>query len=157
MLPLSLSIGACAVEEDEASEPPVPATPAAAVAGSGQNAAPVEEAESVTQFQNTAWRSISEDGARFTTYFDPDGTYRDLRNGDPYQTGTWEFSDGETLCFFPEEEGNRGDCWNTGALRGDTLSATRVRDEFRIELERVDYAAPDTGEEDGGGEAAETS
>ena len=35
-------------------------------------------------FSSTAWRAIAEDGARYVTEIDPDGTYRDLRNGDPW-------------------------------------------------------------------------
>ena len=35
-------------------------------------------------FAATAWRVLAADGARYTTYLDQDGTYRDLRNGDEF-------------------------------------------------------------------------
>ena len=101
-------------------------------------------------FAATAWRAIAEDGARYTTYLDPDGTYRDLRNGDPWQSGSWSYSDseqGKILCFSPAEENGIERCWEPVRMTGKTMRAEG--DSGRsIELERVDYEpAEDAGDE----------
>ena len=95
------------------------------------------------QFSGTAWRSVAEDGARYTTYFDAGGRYRDLRNGDPWQSGAWTLNDvdGQQLCFTPDNEGAEQTCWRPGALEGDMLFASNAAGQ-RIELSRVDYIAP---------------
>ena len=120
---------------------------------------PVTGAPSSTpdQFSGTAWRSIAEDGARYTTYFDAGGRYRDLRNGDPWQTGAWTLNDidGQQLCFTPDAEGSEQTCWKPGALEGDRLSASD-RAGRRIELARVDYAAPETQQPEEGDASGDT-
>ena len=100
-------------------------------------------------FAATAWRAVAEDGARYTTQLDPDGTYRDLRNGDPWQTGSWTYSDGEhgkLLCFTPEDENGIERCWEPERMSGDTMRATSDSG-TAIELERVDYEPPSDDEE----------
>lgn len=102
-------------------------------------------------FAATAWRATAEDGARFTTYLDPDGTYRDFRNGDPWQEGSWDHADaegGRVLCFTPDAENALERCWEPGRMRGDTMEASGDNG-TRIELERVEYvpnADPETAE-----------
>lgn len=92
-------------------------------------------------FAATAWRATAEDGARYTTYLDPEGTYRDFRNGDPWQEGTWEHADaegGRVLCFTPDAENGIERCWEPGRMRGDTMEA-QGDSGVKIELERVEY------------------
>lgn len=129
---LALAAMACTpAEEEPATEGEAPAAEA-----SGK---PVE-GPAPEVFAGTAWRSTAEDGARFTTYLDEDGTYRDIRNGDQWQTGTWRYVEaGPLLCFIPDGDDVAETCWKPGKMRGDTMVATDA-DDRRIELERVEYA-----------------
>lgn len=101
-------------------------------------------------FAATAWRVTADDGARYTTYLDPEGTYRDFRNGDPWQEGSWSHADAESesvLCFTPDVENAIERCWEPGRMRGNTMQATGD-DGTTIELERVDYTLPDADTDD---------
>ena len=98
---------------------------------------------------NTAWRVQAEDGARYTTYLDRSGTYRDLRNGDPFQTGTWTFTDGPEggqICFNPDAEQARESCWELDRMRDKSLFV-RGPGNRRIKLTRVAYVRPASGED----------
>lgn len=110
------------------------------------------------QFSGTAWRSIAEDGARYTTYFDAGGRYRDLRNGDPWHSGAWTFNDidGQRLCFTPDGETVEQSCWMPDTIDGDRLYASN-RDGRRIELRQVEYVAPDPDETAEGDEGEEST
>jgi len=130
----ALALSACSPTEDTGGDVPDAADPAASPSD-----------EPVPQiFAATAWRTVAEDGARYTTQLDPDGTYRDLRNGDPWQVGSWTYSDGEQgklLCFTPGDENGIERCWEPERMRGDTMRATSDSG-TTIELERVDYEPP---------------
>ena len=139
----ALALAGCSPEAEEASDAPEDATAEASATPTGQPAPEV--------FAATAWRVVAEDGARYTTMLDADGTYRDLRNGDPWQTGAWTYSDGEQgkfLCFTPEDEGGVERCWEPGRMTGDTMRATGDSG-TNIELERVDYEPPANGDDQG--------
>ncbi|QZD91054.1 hypothetical protein K3148_06650 [Qipengyuania aurantiaca] len=89
----------------------------------------------------TAWRARSNDGARYVTYLDGDGTYRDLRNGDPFQEGKWSYAEGpegKQLCFEPEDENGVETCWMPGRTKDGLMAATGPGGR-RIELEKVAY------------------
>lgn len=133
---LSTSLALLAAACSPAEEPAPEATSADETADSEDSS--VRPAPEI--FVGTAWRAMSEDGARYTTYLNSDGTYRDLRNGDEWQTGTWRFDQeaGALLCFFPEAEAATESCWKPGRMRGDTLDATDSEGR-RIELRKVDY------------------
>ena len=106
-------------------------------------------------FVATAWRAVAADGARYTTYLDADGTYRDLRNGDPWQTGSWTYSVVERdkrLCFIPEPDSGIERCWEPGRMSGGKMKATND-DGVSIELERVDYRPPADAGSDAGVDA----
>lgn len=115
-------------------------------AGGGEADATAQAASSGPapgEFAETAWRITAEDGARYTTYLDRDGSYRDLRNGDPWQTGQWTFNatgDGR-LCLTPEDENGVERCWHPQGMREETMDATSTEGR-RIELQRVDYRLP---------------
>ena len=132
---------ACTPAEDEQGTPAQSATEDAAIEATAT-------AETPGEFTETAWRIIAEDGARYTTYLDRDGGYRDLRNGDPWQTGQWTFNatGDERLCLTPEDENGVERCWKPEAMQDETMFATGPGDR-RIELERVDYQLPES--EDG--------
>ena len=99
-------------------------------------------AELPAEFARTAWRAVATDGARYTTYLDEDGRYRDFRNGDPWQQGSWETNSEERLCFLPDDEGAVLRCWHPDRMQGaDRLIATSDNG-MRIRLERADYSPP---------------
>lgn len=108
--------------------------------------------------QSTAWRVTAPDGARYVTMLDAGGTYRDLRNGDPWQEGSWTYSDGrdgKQICLEPDHEEGVERCWQPSRMEDDTMIATSSEDR-RIELTRVEYSAPKPQTEAGeGGEAAQ--
>ena len=141
-LALALTLAACSSPQETA--------PAPASSGADAQAEAVvpQTARAPDQFSGTAWRSIAEDGARYTTYFDPGGRYRDLRNGDPWQEGAWTLNDveGRQLCFTPDGENAQQTCWEPGAMDGEALFASNGTQ--RIRLKRVDYSAPETPEDD---------
>ena len=121
------------------------------VAATGEPAEPEPEPTPTTSpapddFANTAWRSTAENGALFVTYLDEGGTYRDLRNGDPYQTGTWEYADNGQLCLTPETEEAEGGCWEPGRMRDGGL-LTLTSGERRIQVSRITYEAPEEEED----------
>ena len=104
------------------------------------------------KFASTAWRFRTADGARFTTFIDPDGLYRDVRNGDAWQEGNWTYSDADdagALCFLPDDENGIERCWEPGRMTGDTMKVSGANGK-EIELERVEYApvAETTDEEE---------
>ena len=95
-------------------------------------------------FSATAWRALAADGARYTTYLDADGTYRDLRNGDPWQTGKWTHADspqGRLLCFTPDHDNGVERCWEPGRMSEGAMRAESETG-LSIELERVEYSLP---------------
>ncbi len=111
---------------------------------------PPSEEPAPKTFASTAWRAIAEDGARYTTQLDPDGTYRDLRNGDPWQTGSWDYSaddESNLLCFTPQDENGVERCWRPERMNGDTMRATSENG-TEIELRRVDYTPASKGSDD---------
>ena len=96
----------------------------------------------------TAWLSVSQDGAVFTTFLDPDGRYRDLRNGEPAFEGAWaENPDGE-LCFTPDS--GLGGCWRTGAPDDDGTMRARDDRGRDIVLKRITYLPPPAPEDEQG-------
>ena len=97
------------------------------------------------EYAATAWRVTAEDGARYITHLDQDGTYREFRNGDPYQTGEWTYAD-KRICMEPSDEIAVGGCWRPIRMREDTLLMTGAGGR-RIMLERVDYV-PAPADED---------
>ena len=130
-------------------------SPAEENASGGEDAASAEPRDSPTgkpapdTFAGTAWRVMAEDGARYVTMLDEGGTYRDLRNGDPWQEGDWTYADGpggKQLCLRPDHEDGLERCWEPERMKGNTMIATGPGDR-RIELTRVDYAAPEKDEQ----------
>ena len=96
----------------------------------GQAAAAPSPAPAPDGFAATAWRALAADGARYTTYLDQDGTYRDLRNGDPWQTGEWTYADGEDgkrLCLRPDADTGIERCWEPDRMRGDKIIIFKMK------------------------------
>ena len=146
-LALCLPAMACAPEEEEQADP--------AAISEGEDAQPASDdtpQPAHSEFSDTAWRVMAEDGARYVTYIDADGTYRDYRNGEPWQEGSWKFdpaeesSDGaDLLCFTPDAEDGSERCWEPGRLLDDELIVTSGGGR-RVALEKVTYVAPEEAE-----------
>ena len=96
----------------------------------------------------TGWLSIGADGAVQTTFFDADGRYRDLRNGEPFAQGGWEQRPDGSICFEPDE--GAGACWMTGAPDAAGEIIVTSTDGKAIAIRRITYMAP-TGDEAAGG------
>ncbi|WP_228242360.1 hypothetical protein [Porphyrobacter sp. GA68] len=127
---LAFALTACSptAEQETASQ--------AAEPEAGPTASPAPD-----DFANTAWRSTAENGTVFVTYLDQGGTYRDLRNGDPYQTGTWVFGDDGQLCLTPDLPEAQGGCWTPGQMRSGDLLTLRSEGK-RIQVRRITYEPP---------------
>lgn len=129
---LALGLAACTPAEDAAQEDDALAPE------------PTESASTASapdSFAETAWLALSEDGARYVTHFDADGSYRDMRNGDPYQEGSWRYAEGpegKQLCFEPIDEGGVERCWLPGRLEEGRMIATGPAGR-RIELTKIAY------------------
>jgi hypothetical protein len=89
---------------------------------------------------DTAWLSVGSDGAVQTTFFDPDGRYRDLRNGQPMDAGTWQQRPDGSICFTPDT--GLGDCWNHGKLEEDGSTVVTSASGKRVEIRQITYAGP---------------
>lgn len=152
----SLLLSACS---DGAEQSAPLATPQqAALAGDTEEAEPAAEAPPLpNEFSRTAWRVRGESGALYTTFLDPGGRYRDLRNGDPWQLGAWEYDEEDRICFTPDAESGLGQCWNPERMdEGGRMIVTSASGR-RIRLESVEYRQPEPpvdGEAEAEGEAA---
>lgn len=94
----------------------------------------------------TGWLVVGRDGSIFTTYLDADDTYRDLRNGQPLETGQWTLSNDSELCFTPEAQDRAGDCWTLDTPGDDgALRATNTAG-LEIELRQIPYQAVEPSE-----------
>ena len=151
VLGLTLTLGGCAKEEETAAEPAEGTAAEAPAAELTPEQVAAEEAEEQvhSEFSETAWRVMAEDGARYITYIDADGTYRDLRNGNPWQQGSWTFDkaqdgggDSDLLCFVPDAEDASERCWEPGRLQDNELIVTSGGAR-RVSLEKVTYVAPE--------------
>jgi len=141
-------LGACSDGSDQS---PTFETPQQTVAkGGSAKATPTPEPPPLpNEFSRTAWRARDGSGALYTTFLDPGGRYRDLRNGDPWQQGAWEYDEEDRLCFTPDAEESLGQCWRPERMdqSGDmivTSSSGR-----RVRLDSVEYRAPTQDETEG--------
>lgn len=135
---LAFALAACSSNgdssggSDSASETPAPITSASAT---GTAAAP-------TDFTGTAWRSEGADGARYTTYIDAQGRYRDWRDGQPWEEGAWEMGNDGALCFTPDGDNVLRRCWQPDSLSEAGTMVVTGEDGQRVEVAQVDYIAP---------------
>ncbi|MEP2180313.1 MAG: hypothetical protein ABJI04_10285, partial [Marinomonas sp.] len=74
---------------------------------------------------------------------DADGSYRDFKNGDPLQVGTWEERVDGKLCFTPEVEGRIGECWALAPLDGDDMMQPVSDAGKTIDMRQVTYLPPE--------------
>lgn len=125
---------ACSAPEEEGETPTGQATEAGATASED---APAER----VALSGTAWRVEGEDGAIYTTYLDADGTYRDFKNGEPLQDGSWEELSEKRLCFSPSSEEARGECWDREPQDSDGTMRATSDSGLTVELRQVTYIA----------------
>lgn len=96
----------------------------------------------LSSYADTAWRSTAENGALFATYLDSGGHYRELRNGDPYQTGIWTYAADGRLCLTPNAENAQGGCWTPRPINEDGTLVLVNDAGRRIELTRITHEPP---------------
>ena len=92
--------------------------------------------------RSSAWRVTGEDGAIYTTFFDADGLYRDMKNGEAWADGAWERLGDGRVCFSPSDEGRAGACWSLGRESREGTMRVTSDDGREVELQRVTYIAP---------------
>ena len=113
----------------------------------GEDADPALNDEDIpADFARTAWRIEDADGARYTTYLDDGGRYRDFRNGDLWHSGSWEVDDERRLCLTPEADGTSDDtapvtCWSPRGMDGDSGMIVQASSGKRVRLQQVEYRA----------------
>ena len=153
-----LLVSACTAEpanDGDASTPSAPEpVPTAATIGAAPatDPEPPPAAGAGMAMKATGWLTIGADGAVQTTYLDPEGRYRDYRDGQPFARGEWARGPEGRLCFEPEA--GRGTCWETGAADDDGSVIATDADGKTIRITRIAYLAPDgapDGEIDRGG------
>ena len=128
-------------------------------AGGGESVTATEEGGDAEQsgsgeeivFSETGWLTVGADGAVQTTFIDPDGRYRDLRNGEQVAAGMWEQRRDGALCFEPDQ--GVGACWEPGNLEDDGSVIVTNGDGKNVEIKEVTYIPPadDDSEEEAGG------
>ena len=114
------------------------ASPSDAAAAANDDAASEED----MVLPSSAWRVTGEDGAIYTTFFDADGLYRDMKNGDAWADGAWERLGDGRVCFTPSEESRAGACWSLGRESREGTMRVTSDDGREVELQRVTYIAP---------------
>lgn len=129
----------CTAPAEESGEPAAD-TASPDAAATDEAAGPPEDADRVA-LANTAWRVQGEDGAIYTTYLDADGTYRDFKNGESLQEGSWEEVSEGRLCFTPADEERTGECWSNERQEKDGTMRTTSDSERTVELRQVTYVA----------------
>ena len=103
---------------------------------------------------DTAWLSVGSDGSVQTTFLDTGGRYRDFRNGEAADAGSWASRPDGSICFTPE--GGLGDCWTSGKLEDDGSTIVTSAGGKRVAIKRITYIAPpsDDDAEDQTGESS---
>lgn len=135
----ALALAGCAETSNEDSTESAADTPEAA-------ATPDESSTEDTDIavSESGWLTVGTDGAVQQTYFDPDGRYRDLRNGEPFGEGAWEQRPDGKVCFEPDS--GRGDCWET-AKADESGEASATNGEGKtITIKQITYLPPPEAE-----------
>lgn len=107
---------------------------------------------SLIVFSRTAWLSIGRDGSVYATQLDPDGSYRDFRDGSLWQRGRWQRDEDGSLCFSPAAADGVRTCWRIeptereGVIRAEPLDAPETR---AIELRRLAWRPPAAAQDAG--------
>lgn len=146
MLPLALF--ACTPAEEGAAEAEVEAADGEATPDPEASASDTsDEADAPDaprpMMEHSAWRITGEDGATYATYLDSEGRYRDTKNGEPRQEGTWEMRDDGALCFLPDGDNAQGDCWDIGRADDDGAAEATGQNGKKIELQKIEYQPPE--------------
>ena len=134
---LAFALTACSSSNDSAASDSNAPQDASASATNSSSGTPLP-----SDFTGTAWRVDGTDGARYTTYLDPEGRYRDWRDGQPWATGTWENGDDGSLCFTPDGDNVLRRCWQPNSMTADGTMTATAEDGHQIELTQVDYSPP---------------
>lgn len=135
----ALLLAACEQPQQASDEDAPPATDPVADASGAGAAEDSGESGGGDEFAltETGWLTIGSDGSVQTTFFDANGRYRDLVNGELVAEGGWQRRPDGTLCFEPDA--GRGACWETGQPDENGTAIATDGDGKRIEIRRVTY------------------
>lgn len=89
---------------------------------------------------DTAWLSVGRDGSVQTTFLDAGGRYRDFRNGEAADSGSWEQRPDGSICFAPDA--GLGACWATETSENDGTAIVVNETGTRVAIKRITYTAP---------------
>ncbi len=138
LAPIAVLASCSAPSEDgESADESIPVSPAERAAISVDE---TSDQKSVA-LANSAWRLEGEDGAIYTTYLDGDGTYRDFKNGEPFQDGEWQEVTEGRVCFTPSNDERRGECWVNEPQDMNGSMRTTSDSGKTVELRQVTYVA----------------
>jgi len=135
-------LGACSDGSDQSAALETPQQTVAK--GGSAKASPTPEPPPLpNEFSRTAWRARDENGALYTTFLDPGGRYRDMRNGDPWQQGAWEYDEEDRICFTPDAEDSLYQCWRPERMDQSGHMIVTSASGRRVQLESVEYRRPE--------------
>lgn len=141
-LPLAL-LAACADNPSEEDAAPAPENTAEAAAAPTSTLPPPSEP---VEMAGTAWAANDNDGAVYTTFIDPDGTYRDFRDGEIWQIGSWDKPGGNRICYRPDNSGEDADdarlCWTVRPPGRDGVMTAVDEDGREVVVRQVEYSEP---------------
>ena len=162
----ALLLAACSAPADDPASSALQPTGEAAADTVSERSSEIDLPE---DFAGSGWRVQDETGARYITYLDADGRFRDLRNGDPFTTGAWEVDAEERICFMPDGPDGADDedaeatsdmpgrpaqptlrqptlrtCWRPQRMASDGAMALIGPSGRRIHAMPVEYLAPPT-------------
>lgn len=114
------------------------------------NPAPLPPPTDPVEMAETGWAANDSDGVIYTTFIDPDGTYRDFRDGVRYQIGSWDMPGSNRLCYRPDdaiEESGADDggrtCWTVRPPGRDGVMIAVDSDGREVKVRRVKYVPPE--------------
>ncbi len=139
---VTLTLLACADDAGESIDAAATEEASATVEGATPEASGSEDVPSnpAIAVARTGWLTIGSDGAVQITHFDPQGRYRDLRNGEMVAQGNWQRGPENRLCFEPDA--GRGECWTIGDVDEEGEAIATDSDGKTIAIRRVAYLPP---------------
>ncbi|MHA7820848.1 MAG: hypothetical protein ACX930_14470 [Erythrobacter sp.] len=131
----ALALAGCTAAEEEGSSG---GGDAGSEAGATPEPTPTRDTDIAVS--ESGWLTVGTDGAVQTTFFDADGRYRDLRNGELFGEGNWQQRPDGKVCFEPDS--GRGACWETDAADENGEANATDGDGKTITIKRITYVAP---------------
>ncbi|MEL6237610.1 MAG: hypothetical protein AAFQ90_03345 [Pseudomonadota bacterium] len=137
----ALALAACSEPVDTADATSAPSGPASSPASATTSEPGNELSPESLEMAESGWLSVSVDGAVYSTFLDPDGRYRDVRDGAVVYTGTWVQNAARELCFTPNQ--GTSACWSHGAPGLDGVMQATNQAGRAIALKQITYQPPE--------------